>query len=163
MFNPTLTINGLHGGYGGPGSKTVLPCEAIAKCDIRLVEAQTPDEILAKVAAHVQRHAPEVEFIPLDGMFPSRTPMDSPYAEPIREAIVTAQDVEPFLYPSMGGSLPDYVFTKILGIPAFVVPYGNADEANHAPNENLTIECFYNGIRTGAAILSHLGVMREAK
>ena len=163
MFHPTLTINGLHGGYGGPGSKTVLPCEAIAKCDIRLVEAQTPDEILAKVAAHVQRHAPEVEFIPLDGMFPSRTPMDSPYAEPIREAIVTAQDVEPFLYPSMGGSLPDYVFTKILGIPAFVVPYGNADEANHAPNENLTIECFYNGIRTGAAILSHLGVMREAK
>ena len=163
MFNPTLTINGLHGGYGGPGSKTVLPCEAIAKCDIRLVEAQTPDEILAKVAAHVQRHAPEVEFIPLDGMFPSRTPMDSPYAEPIREAIVTAQGVEPLLYPSMGGSLPDYVFTKILGIPAFVVPYGNADEANHAPNENLTIECFYNGIRTGAAILSHLGVMREAK
>ena len=163
MFHPTLTINGLHGGYGGPGSKTVLPCEAIAKCDIRLVEAQTPDEILAKVAAHVKRHAPEVEFIPLDGMFPSKTPMDSPFAEPLREAIVTAQDVEPLLYPSMGGSLPDYVFTKILGIPAFVVPYGNADEANHAPNENLTIECFYNGIRTGAAILSHLGVMREAK
>jgi acetylornithine deacetylase/succinyl-diaminopimelate desuccinylase-like protein len=159
MFHPTLTINGLHGGYGGPGSKTVLPCEAIAKCDIRLVEAQTPDEILAKVAAHVQVHAPEVEFISLDGMFPSKTPMDSPYAEPIREAIVIAQGVEPLLYPSMGGSLPDYVFTKILGVPAFVVPYGNADEANHAPNENLTIECFYNGIRTGAAILSHLGLM----
>ncbi|MCJ7658011.1 MAG: M20/M25/M40 family metallo-hydrolase, partial [Anaerolineales bacterium] len=77
MFHPTLTINGLHGGYGGPGSKTVLPCQAVAKCDIRLVESQTPDEILAKVAAHVQRHAPEVEFVPLDGMFPSKTPMDS--------------------------------------------------------------------------------------
>jgi len=159
MFHPTLTINGLHGGYGGPGSKTVLPCEAVAKCDIRLVEAQTPDEILAKVAAHVQRHAPEVEFIPLDGMFPSKTPMDSRYAEPLQEAVITAQGVAPLLYPSMGGSLPDYVFTKILGVPAFVVPYGNADEANHAPNENLTLECFYNGIRTGAAILSHLGLM----
>ena len=38
MFHPTLTINGFHGGYGGPGSKTVLPNEAIAKCDVRLVE-----------------------------------------------------------------------------------------------------------------------------
>jgi acetylornithine deacetylase/succinyl-diaminopimelate desuccinylase-like protein len=160
MFHPTLTINGLRGGYGGPGSKTVLPHEAVAKCDIRLVEAQTPDEILAKVAAHVQRHAPEVAFIPLDGMFPSKTPLDSPFAAPIQEAIIAAQGVEPLLYPSMGGSLPDYVFTKILGVPAFVVPYGNADEANHAPNENLTLECFYNGIRTGAALLSYIGLMR---
>src|SRR6266511_2502521 len=55
---PTLTINGLHGGYGGPGSKTVLPHEAFAKCDIRLVEAQTADEIFARVEEHVRRHAP---------------------------------------------------------------------------------------------------------
>ena len=41
---------------------------------------------------------------------------------------------------------------------AFVIPYGNADEANHAPNENLTLECFFNGIRTGAASLAYLGV-----
>src|SRR5262249_6705869 len=60
---PTLTINGLHGGYGGPGSKTVLPHEAFAKCDIRLVEAQTVDEIFAKVEAHVRRHAPDVEVV----------------------------------------------------------------------------------------------------
>ncbi|HET6182249.1 MAG TPA: M20/M25/M40 family metallo-hydrolase [Acetobacteraceae bacterium] len=157
MFHPTLTINGLHGGYGGPGVKTVLPCEAVAKCDIRLVEAQTPADVLAKVAAHVKRYAPEVEFVPLDGMLPSKTPMDSPFAEPIRQAIVAAQGVEPLLYPTMGGSLPDYVFTKILGVPAFVVPYANADEANHAPNENLKVDCFYAGIRTGAALLAHLG------
>ena len=157
MFHPTLTINGLHGGYGGPGTKTVLPHEAIAKCDIRLVEAQTPAEVLAKVAAHVRRHAPEVEFVPLDGMLPSKTPMDSPYGETIRKAIALAQGVEPLLIPTMGGSLPDYVFTKILGVPAFVVPYANADEANHAPNENLKLDCFIRGIRTGAALLSLLG------
>lgn len=156
MFHPTLTINGLHGGYGGPGSKTVLPNEAIAKCDIRLVEAQTPADIFAKVAAHVKRHAPEVEFVPLNGMLPSKTPMDSPHGEAIRQAIVLAQDTEPLLYPSAGGSLPDYVFTKILGVPAFVVPYANADEANHAPNENLKLDCFIKGIRTGAALLHQL-------
>jgi hypothetical protein len=58
----------------------------------------------------------------------------------------------------LGGSLPDYVFTKILGVPAFVVPYANADEANHAPNENLKLDCFIKGVRTGAALLSGLGV-----
>jgi acetylornithine deacetylase/succinyl-diaminopimelate desuccinylase-like protein len=62
MFYPTLTVNGLHGGYGGPGVKTVLPCEAVAKCDIRLVEAMTPEFVFEKVAAHVQRHAPDVEL-----------------------------------------------------------------------------------------------------
>lgn len=158
MFHPTLTINGLHGGYGGLGSKTVLPCEAFAKCDIRLIDNQTPEEVLAKVAAHIKRHAPEVELIALGGMSPSQTPMDSPYAEVIRRAIVMAQGVEPLHYPALGGSLPDYVFTKILGIPAFVVPYANADEANHAPNENLKLECFFKGIRTGAALLDQLGL-----
>jgi acetylornithine deacetylase/succinyl-diaminopimelate desuccinylase-like protein len=91
-------------------------------------------------------------------MAPSKTPLDSPYAETIRQAIVAAQGVEPLLYPTTGGSLPDYVFTKILGIPAFVVPYANADEANHAPNENLKLDCFINGIRTGAALLGQLGL-----
>ncbi len=77
----------------------------------------------------------------------------------LRDAIVTARGVEPLLYPCAGGSLPDYVFTKTLGLPAFVVPYANADEANHAPNENLKIDCFVDGIRTGAALLSRLGAM----
>ncbi|MGJ5153430.1 M20/M25/M40 family metallo-hydrolase [Bradyrhizobium sp. HKCCYLR1023] len=157
MFHPTLTINGLHGGYGGPGSKTVLPCEAFAKCDIRLVEAMTPDDVLAKVEAHVKRHAPEVEFIRRGGMLPSRVPLDSPFGAIVRGAIALAQGLTPLELPCTGGSLPDYVFTKILGVPAFVVPYANADEANHAPNENMTIDCFYNGIRTGAALLDRVG------
>jgi acetylornithine deacetylase/succinyl-diaminopimelate desuccinylase-like protein len=162
MLHPTLTVNGFHGGYSGPGMKTVLPCEAFVKCDIRLVEPLTPDYVFEKVAAHVRRYAPDVEFIPLNGMLPSKTPMDSPYAEPIRRAVVAARGVEPLLYPTVGGSLPDYVFTKILGLPAFVVPYANADEANHAPNENLKIECFIDGIKTGAALLAELGKMRRA-
>ncbi|MEP4423116.1 MAG: M20/M25/M40 family metallo-hydrolase, partial [Nitratireductor sp.] len=161
MFHPTLTINGFHGGYGGPGMKTVLPCEAVVKCDIRLVEPLTPDYVFDKVRAHVEKHAPEVEFVPLNGMLPSKTPMDSPYVEPIRRAVVAARGVEPLLYPTVGGSLPDYVFTKILGLPAFVIPYANADEANHAPNENLKITCFIDGVKTGAALLAELGALRR--
>ncbi|KFC70381.1 putative Peptidase, M20/M25/M40 family [Bosea sp. LC85] len=161
-FRPTLTINGFHGGYGGPGTKTVLPNEAFVKCDIRLVEAQDPEDILRKVADHVAKHAPEVEFIAQDrGMQPSKTPIASPFTAPLRQAFVKAQGEEPLLIPAGFGSLPGYVFTKILGIPAFVTPYANPDEANHAPNENLTLDCFYSGLRTGAALLHELGQLQE--
>ena len=160
MFHPTLTINGLHGGYGGAGSKTVLPCAAVAKCDIRLVPDMTPEQAIDCVRAHVAQHAPEVEVVAQGGMLPSRTPIDSPFTAPIVAAVRAARGEEPYLIPSAGGSLPDYVFTKILGIPAFVVPYANADEANHAPNENIEVDLFHAGIRTGAALLDQLGQMR---
>ncbi|MBX3010408.1 MAG: M20/M25/M40 family metallo-hydrolase [Caldilineaceae bacterium] len=157
MFYPTFTINGFHGGYGGPGSKTVLPHEAFVKCDIRLVEAMTVADTLAKVEAHVARHAPTVEVIYQGGMDPSKTALASPYTEPIRQALRAGQGEEPLLIPSAGGSLPDYVFTKILGVPAFGTPYANPDERNHAPNENLEVERFIKGIKTGAALLVALG------
>jgi acetylornithine deacetylase/succinyl-diaminopimelate desuccinylase-like protein len=156
---PTFTINGLHGGYDGPGSKTVLPHTAIAKCDVRLVAGQRTDDIFAKVVAHVQRHAPEVEVIRQGAMEPSKTPLDSPFAAPIRQGIIAAQGAAPLLIPALGGSLPDYVWTQILGVPAFTVPYANADEANHAPNENLEVERFFAGIKTGAAMLAYLGAV----
>ncbi|MEM7723257.1 MAG: M20/M25/M40 family metallo-hydrolase [Pseudomonadota bacterium] len=161
MFHPTLTINGIHGGYGGPGTKTVLPCEAVAKCDIRLVPDMTPDQAIDCVRAHVAKHAPEgeVEVVGAGGMLPSRTPLDNPYAPAIVDAVRAARGVDPYLYPSVGGSLPDYAFTKTLGLPAFVTPYANADEANHAPNENLELSLFHEGIRTGAALLDRLGRM----
>lgn len=153
---PTLTINGFSGGYQGAGSKTVLPHEAFAKCDIRLVNAQRADDILAKVKRHVLRHAPDVEVICHGAMEPSKTPLDSPYAHPITEAVRQVHGVNPLIVPSLGGSLPTYVFSTILELPSFVVPYGNPDQANHAPNENMEVERFFNGIKTSAAMLSHL-------
>ncbi len=157
MFYPTLTINGLHGGYDGPGSKTVLPNRAIAKCDVRLVEPLTPNHVFERIEAHVAKHAPEVEVVRHNGMLPSKTPMDTPFAAVVTRAVKAARGVEPLLYPTVGGSLPDYVWTKILKRPAFVVPYANADEANHAPNENLEVVRFIDGIRTGASLLYELG------
>ncbi len=158
---PTLTINGLHGGYGGAGSKTVLPHEAFAKCDIRLVEAQTVERIFELLEVHIKKHAPSVELVRQGAMQPSKTPLEHPFTQPLMNAISLAQEEEVLLVPAMGGSLPDYVFTKILGIPAFVVPYANADEANHAPNENLELERFYKGIKTGAAMLSFLAEQQK--
>lgn len=161
---PTLTINGFHGGYGGKGSKTVLPCAGVVKCDIRLVEAQTADDVFAKVSRHVQRHAPGVRLVRHDGsMEPSKTPVDSPYVEPVRRAVTAGQGEEPVLWPAGGGSLPLYAFSKVLGIPTIEVPYGSPDQANHAPNENMELWRFAAGIRTGAALLSELGTLHTGE
>ena len=161
MAWPTLTINGFHGGYGGPGSKTVLPSSAFVKCDVRLVPNMTVAGTLEAIRAHLAHHAPGVEFIPGGGMEPSKTPLDSPYAEPIARGIELATGETPLRVPAMGGSLPEYVWTQILGVPAFVVPYANHDEQNHAPNENIEVERFITGIKIGAAMLTLLAEQRK--
>jgi acetylornithine deacetylase/succinyl-diaminopimelate desuccinylase-like protein len=56
----------------------------------------------------------------------------------------------------MGGSLPDAVWTKVLGTPSVVVPYANIDEANHSPNENLVVEYFYSGIETTCRVIAEM-------
>ena len=133
---PTFTINGFHGGYGGPGTENgAALTRRPVKCDMRLIENQRVDEILDKVEAHVRRHAPEVEMIRQGGMEPSRTPLDSPYTRPLQRAFNAAQGIDPLLIPAMGGSLPDYAWTKILGVHSITTPYANHDESNHAPNE----------------------------
>ena len=127
----------------GRASKTVLPHEAFAKCDIRLVEAQTPAEIFEKVGRACAQACPGGRVHAAERHAAVEDADGFAVAEPLRQAVVDAQGVEPLLYPSAGGSLPDYVFTKILGMPTpSCVPYANADEANHAPNENLKLDAF---------------------
>ncbi|WP_083992427.1 M20/M25/M40 family metallo-hydrolase [Bradyrhizobium embrapense] len=153
MFHPTLSINGLHGGYSGPGMLTIVPGEAFVKCDSRLVHNQDPGDILNKIEAHVKRHAPDVEFVRLESTPPSKTPLDAPFSRNVQWAVSIGQEEDPLIFPALGATLPDHVFTKLLGSPSFVIPYANADEANHAPNENISVDCFIKGIRTGAALL----------
>ena len=75
----------------------------------------------------------------------------------VREAIKKAYQTKPVNLPLMGGSLPNYVFTEILGIPVVSVPYANPDENNHAPNENMKLSCYYSGIHGTAQVLCDLG------
>ncbi len=70
------------------------------------------------------------------------------FAEAIRKGF--RQD--PVLVPAGGGSFPGAAISSILGVPILSVPYGNPDENNHAPNENMAVECFKGGIRTTAAL-----------
>lgn len=157
MVRPTLNIAGFTSGYGGPGSKTIIPSTATVKIDMRLVPDQTPDEIWEKVNAHVAKHAPDVEAVRLDGgMLPSYTPVEHPMAASIRIAVERGFGKSPIDVPSVGGSLPDAVWTKTLGKPSFLVPYGDPEQANHAPNESYSVERFHQGIKTSAVLLAEL-------
>ncbi len=157
MAQPTLNIAGFTGGYGGPGSKTIIPGKALVKIDMRLVPDQHPDEIWGKVAAHIATHAPAVELVRLDGgMIPSFTPVEHPLADVVRDAVEEGFGTRPIDIPLVGGSLPDATWTKTLGVPSFLVPYGAPEQANHAPNESYRIERLWQGIATSASLVARL-------
>ncbi len=157
MFRPTLNIAGFTSGYGGLGSKTVLPCKATLKMDMRLVVNQTPEDIYEKYVRHMKKHGfGDLEVQMLNTYAPSRTAVDHPMAPKFNEAIRQGFQKEPVAIPAGGGSFPGAAIRSILNIPILSVPYGNADENNHAPNENLAIDCFKGGIRTTAALFFQL-------
>ncbi|MDQ0338127.1 acetylornithine deacetylase/succinyl-diaminopimelate desuccinylase-like protein [Caldalkalibacillus uzonensis] len=156
-MEPTFNIAGFNSGYGGEGSKTIIPSKATLKMDIRLVVDQDPDDIYEKFYAHVKKHAPDVEVKQLGQMKPSRTPADQEIVKVVTEAVYESYNQVPVLLPSLGGSLPDYVWTKILGLPSIVVPYANFDEANHSPNENIGVNNFLDGIKCTCHVIHKLG------
>lgn len=154
MFEPNLNIAGLTAGYGGPGVKTIVPHRAGAKLDVRLVADQDPEEVLALLRGFLAERGLDVRrraAVP-----PSRTPADSPFIEPIRDAVAAAWGRPALTQPSLGGTTPDYVFTQRLGVPSVLVPYGPPDMHHHAPNERMEIEAMMRGARTTAAICRRL-------
>lgn len=153
MFLPTLTINGFTSGYGGEGTKTIIPCQAKVKMDIRLVPGMRGADVYEKVKRHVEEREPLAVVSGYSVMEASCTEPSLPLVTCIREGVRKAYGTEPVNLPLMGGSLPNYVFTDILGIPVVSVPYANPDENNHAPNENLKLTCYYSGIHATAQVL----------
>jgi len=156
-LEPTFNIAGFTSGYGGEGTKTIIPATATVKMDMRLVVDQDPEDIFKKFKRHVKKHAPSVEVSNLGMMDPSRTAANLPVVETIKGAVEKAYQQPPIMQPSMGGSLPDYVWTKILNTPSVVVPYANFDEANHSPNENIGLKNFFDGIICTCHVINELG------
>lgn len=157
MFRPNLNINGLSAGHAGEGIKTIIPARAIAKLDFRLVAKQHPDKIVAQVKAHLkQRGFADVTLTVHNVMPPMRTPLDHPLVGPVHTAAFTASSSTPVILPVLGFSVPLYAFEEIFGIQCVWCAYANADDHEHAPNENLRIDHFIEGIRTTAALLARL-------
>ena len=156
LTQPTFTINSLTCEDGGE-HRTVIPNVAVAKCDMRLVDGQNTQEVIAAVRRHVERHDPGVAVTFGATMEPSRTLPETPYTQAVVRGVRAGLGEEPLLVPSLGGSLPIAEFGQALDIPCYGVPLANADERNHAPNENMEVERFLRGVTGAAGVLLALG------
>ncbi len=163
LTRPTLTINSLTC-EDGDGHRTVIPHVAVAKCEVRLVGGQRGETVTAAIADHVRQVAPGVEFVPtMRAVEACRTLPESPYTAAIRAGVQASLGYEPLLKPAMAGTLPLHVLTDRLGAPCYVLPLANADQNNHAANENLEIRCLHDGIRVCACVLLELAAGRQAR
>ena len=137
---PTVNIEGMIGGYTGPGGKTILPHQAIAKLDLRLVPNQTAADALAALKAHLaKRGFGDIDVNMTGGYDPTTTPADSPIIK-AEEAVYKNHGIDPVMMPRLGGSWPGYVFTNpplSLGAGHFGLGHGSGA---HAPDEYYVIE-----------------------
>jgi acetylornithine deacetylase/succinyl-diaminopimelate desuccinylase-like protein len=137
---PTVNIEGLVGGYTGPGGKTILPHRAEAKLDLRLVPDMTAAGALAALKNHLARHGfPDIEVHMSGGYDPTSTPAD---AALIRAAVAVYRrdGIDPIMWPRMAGSWPGYVFTgDPLRLAAGHFGLGHGSGA-HAPDEYYMME-----------------------
>jgi acetylornithine deacetylase/succinyl-diaminopimelate desuccinylase-like protein len=137
---PTINIQGLVGGYTGPGGKTILPHRAVAKVEMRLVPDMTKDDSVAKLKAHLARHGfGDVEVNVTGGYGPTETPEESALIK-AHQAVLTRAGVPYSLNVRSAGSWPGVVFTgDPLRLPAAQFGIGTGSGA-HAPDEYFVIE-----------------------
>lgn len=151
---PTCTICGLNAGYTGRGSKTVLPSEAVAKLDFRLVAGMTPEKLLRALREHLDRRGfSDIEIRQLGGFLPAATDCGDPIVAAALGACREVCDREPILYPVAPWSGPVHEMCAVLHAPVVSFGVGNADSRDHAPNENILIDDYFEGIRCVEAFI----------
>jgi acetylornithine deacetylase/succinyl-diaminopimelate desuccinylase-like protein len=140
VSQPTINIEGLVGGYTGPGGKTILPHRAAAKIDVRLVPDMTAKDTLELIKNHLAKHGfADVEVKMTGGYDPTQTSADSRL---VKAMVATYQKagIEPLLWPRLAGSWPGVTFTgPPLKLPAGQFGLGHGAGA-HAPDEYWLIE-----------------------
>lgn len=158
---PTLDINGMWGGYEGPGSKTVIPSEAHAKITCRLVPDQDPDEIGALVARHLAAHKPAGTTLEVTygdhGARPYAIPPDHFALRAAGKALKDVYGVDP-LVVRMGGTVPiSELFKRHMNLDTVFFSFSTADEDYHAPNEFFRVHRLHEGLAAWARCLELLG------
>jgi len=163
-LRPTLEVNGIWGGYQGPGSKTIIPARAGAKISCRLVPDQDPEEIAQLVGDAVRAAAPptvRVQVTAYPGGHPVLTPLDHPAVQAARRAMHHGFGSDPAIIRTGGTIPPVATFQRQLGVASVLVGVGLPDDQIHAPNERFDLEQYAAGVRVIARLWDELpGALR---
>ncbi len=156
---PTAELNGVWGGYSGPGGKTIIPSEAHAKFSFRLVVDQTPDEVVDAFRAWVEAHTEPGIVATVHrngpGVRPCLTPLDDPALQAATRAMERAFGGE-ILYTREGGSGPEADLASILRVPVIFMGFGLPDDRIHAPNERVVLPMLRAGAKAAAYLWEEL-------
>jgi len=154
LYQPTCTINGLVSGYTSKGSKTVLPHEATAKLDFRLVPNQKSNEIYRKLVRYLKRHGfGDLEIIKHGSTEPTKTPINDPFVKLVVKTAEKVYGKKAVIYPLSAGSGPMHLFRNYLGYPVVSAGCSHPEANTHAPNENLKVESFVKGTKFIATLI----------
>lgn len=155
LYQPTLNIDGLISGHTAEGTKTIVPFEARAKVDIRMVPNQEPYALLDLVRAHLDRHGfGDIELKLEDTYKWAKTAIDTPVVQALLRAYADF-GIQPEVWPHLGGSAPFYLFTDELKLPFAFGGLGHGGRV-HSPNEYATVEGMKRHEQSVAAFLYHL-------
>lgn len=150
-IRPSLSLNGLTGGYQGSGIKTVIPAKASAKLSIRTVPDQDPSEIQRGLQEHIAAVTPQgvrARLTMLGASDPALVNRNHPAMRVAALAYQKGFGAKPVFLRS-GGSVPAAsVFQKVLGIPTILMGFALPDDGMHAPNEKFNLPNFFRGIET---------------
>ena len=162
VSRPTINIEGLVGGYTGPGGKTILPGRAVAKIDMRLVPDMTAMEALAAFKAHLAKKGfGDIEVKMSGGYDPTSTAVDAVVIR-VESAVYRRNGIDPVLMPRLPASWPGFVFTSApLNLSAAHFGMGHGSGA-HAPDEYYLIESSKPKVQgIDGATMSHVEYLYE--
>ena len=175
LLLPALNVRGIESGHVGEEASNTIQTEARASIDFRLVPNETPESIKPLVERHIEAQGYKIVRATPDaatrlkypkivrvewgaGYPPARTSLDLPFSREIA-ALMTAAGHEPVRLPTVGGSIPMYLFQQPDDTPVIGLPIANHDDNQHAADENLRLQNLWDGIEVYAALFAGLGAL----
>lgn len=172
IMRPAIVVRGLYGGAVGAQGRNIIEPEASASLNIRLVPGQSPAKVFQQLTQHFSNQgmrigqtpppadAPRETFLQMTlrpgGYRAFRTPVDAPVVQRLKQIMDELPGDETLIAPTMGGSLPIYLFEDKLDMPIVILPIANHDNNQHGRNENLRLRNLFDAIELYAALLTGL-------
>jgi len=173
IMQPGIIITGIEVGSTGEHTRNVLVPDASASINFRLVPGQTPEKVRQLIESHFKslgyhvinniatskvllENARVLSLEWSEGYPAFRADLDSPMARQLKQILTQLDREPPLMTPTMGGSLPIYLFESVIDAPIIILPIANHDNNQHGPNENIRLGNLWDAIEIYAAVLTEL-------